>query len=207
MKTTRRVLLFLMLPLSLLGPCNLYASTVLYEFTAVVDSIAGQYGQVDIVTGQTISGWFRYDDAVLDTFTSGLYHETFGNYSQDASMSLVLGSQSVTCLNGPTSITIHNAGTLHPSDDDSFKFFTNRVAIQEAGDYADLSIELYDLTKTVFDSDALPALMELSAFATAQFCCGIAPGPNQNYYFRTSGHLTSLTQVPEPATVSLLGFG
>lgn len=109
----------LLFSLFLFAAGSSFSSLVTYEFTARIDSISGQYGAVDVIAGQSVSGWFNYDDAVPNSYI-GTHPEAFGTYPQRASMSLVLGSQTISCLNRLAGILVHNPNT--PGDYDSFHF-------------------------------------------------------------------------------------
>ena len=134
-------------------------------------------------SGGSVTGTFGYDDSVADADPS----PGFGDY---VGSGFISGSVS----GGPQDGFVFSVGGLRwgvfvgLSDDD--------VVVLDSPTF----VRLRDSTATVLIDDSLPVDLDLSDFDTREMALSGFLG--QHFYT-----ITSLTKVPEPATLALLGVG
>lgn len=175
-------------------PTSGMANTVEFEFSGYINEISanenGALGNVYI--NQPFEGWFTYS-SVADQRT----HPAYGNYHQDASISVTLGTETINYFNDHIYIRVCN------SDEDAFSFGVDN----RQGDFGFTSygVKLSDSQNVVFDSDDLPMSLDLNMFDSAIFKIAGYKYPDQDW-FNVSGEITSLTPVPESATIMVFAF-
>ena len=172
------------------------ANTVEFEFSGFIDNISSNENNAlgNVYLNQPFDGWFSYS-SVADQYPSS---DTTGHYHQDASISVTLGTQTLSYIDAYVYIRVYD----NYSNEDEFSFAVDA----SQGDFAfnGYGIRLSDSTATVFNSDALPMSFDLAQFDSPRLIIRGSKLPNSDW-FDVEGEITSL--VPEPATIFLLGLG
>ena len=176
------------------------ADTVEFEFSGFIDTIYVNENNAlgDVYINQPFEGWFSYSsvpDQWPDSVETGCYH-------QDASISVTLGTQTLSYIDDFVYIWVHNNHYYYNAD--IFSFGVDGP--QGDFDFGSYGVQFYDSTGTVFDNDDLPMSFELAQFDSARLTILGRKIPSSGS-FDIGGEITSITLIPEPGTVLLLGFG
>lgn len=175
---------FLCMTAVLLVPAVAPAEMVTYHFAGTIDTInfndSDAFPEGDI--GQSFTGWFSYSSDSRDT-EIGEIAFSIGSFQSD-----VLNDRLYPVEN-PDAMYMYFYGT------------------QGDYDFARTGFAFTDTSGQVFDTsdDQLPTQLSLSTFDSSVFRILGYKTSVGNFYI--SGPLTTLTLVPEPATISLLALG
>jgi hypothetical protein len=178
------------------------ANLVTFSFTGAVSQVSTPLFPA-LNAGQTLSGSFQFNDAILDSNGSG----TIGRYNNAIT--------ALTVNLGPFSGFL---GTATPGNNNFIRILNNpsadayevRAPLDSTSSVGSFDpvffrITLKDPSGTVFINDHLPTVPpSLSSFATDRFRIVFEDGSG---VARVLGSLTSLTAVPLPAAVILFGAG
>lgn len=164
------------------------ADILTYNFTAtVVDQT-----DLGLSVGDLVTGSFSYDTAATD-FNVG--NPLIGAYFQGQTLQFAVGAISATA---PLDAIVVENG-----DPDELRAGSINVTSWEIG------LVLADHDQTVFTSDALPApLPDLGEFEDREFSARLLDGTDLLGSFEaqiTSLTLVTVTEVPEPSTLAMLG--
>ena len=180
------------------------AQKLTFEFTASVSEIyTGLSTTVpDVSLGQSVTGWFSYDDSVTGVIDTSLGVSNRYNYDQIASIQVNVGDILISHLYQPVEIDVdNNQYDLREERNEDHFLYRFDTSVPQWGDlYCD--VRFLDATALAFDSFALPSSFDLTEFDIAEF-----------YFSRSITQLTvqcqieEITFVPEPATLSLLAGG
>lgn len=185
----KRMLYFIV---GVLFPVTTYAQTVTYQFSGVIDTVTRNDNGVfpEGHPGQAFGGWFSYTSESRTT--------------EQGSVAFTLGTLQSQVIDDRCVVgMINNTANYRGSYVDYLSFFM----YDNDGEfnYSRTGLVFADYSRTVFNSgDPLPMFLSLSMFDIADFSISGNKGTN---YFVMDGHLTDLTLVPEPATLSLLAMG
>ncbi len=174
-----------------------YGEVIEYEFSGFIDTINNNQNNVlpGVTINQPFEGTFSYS-IVPDYDPDSTRH---GGYYQDASISVSLDYFTLSYLDDFVYFSIRDEIS---SGEDRFYF----VVDGQQGDYnfSNFGIILLDSTRQVFTDDSLPLSLDLNDFTSSKLL--LIGRKQMQDYFNVEGTITSLTLVPEPATMSLL-FG
>lgn len=184
-----RKVLLLLLALAIVSPA--IALTYTYQFSGNVTQLTNPNNAIPgAYLNQPFTGTFSY---------SSMPFSSTGIYDQMASLKITLGSFTLDHTNKPTFITVANYATTATGRQDSFSFHASGT--QGLYNYSRSGINLADSTRTVFSSTALPTSLLLNSFTLAQMNLTGSKGAST---FSIVGNVTTLTLIPEPATLLLL---
>jgi hypothetical protein len=173
------------------------ANTVEFEFSGYIDDISANENNAlgNVYINQPFEGWFTYS-SVPDQSPNPAY----GRYHQNASISVTLGTQTITYFDDFVYIRVYD----NYRGEDEFSFAVDNR--QGDFEFTGYGVHLSDSTGVVFNSDALPMSFDLTHFDSARLELHGHKYPVWDW-FDVSGEITSLILIPEPATLLLLGFG
>jgi hypothetical protein len=178
-----------MMALSIMAPA--LAQLYTYEFSGYVTQITNQNNAIPgVYLNQPFTGLFSY---------SSMPFSSTGIYDQPASLTIKLGSFTLTHTDKTCQITVINNLTSATGKVDSFTFHASGT--QGLYNYTRSGVTLQDSTRTVFTTTALPETLLLSAFNSAKMNLTGTKGADT---FNIIGNINSLKLVPEPATLLLL---
>jgi len=177
---------------------NVFAETIEFEFEGYVDVLEENTDDGMFYMGQQFQGSFSY--CLIPDLDLGAVSYS-GAYHQNASLSVMLDTANINYSDSWVFIRVYNG---FPNGEDSFSFGVD--AQYEEYNFTKFGIELTDSTGAVFNSDALPTSLDLSAFDSVRFCfAGYKNGFSD--WFHAEAQITKLTLIPEPCSVVLLGLG
>jgi hypothetical protein len=184
-----RKVFVLMMALSIITPA--LAQLYTYEFSGYVSQITNQNNAIPgVYLNQPFTGTFSY---------SSMPFSTTGIYDQPASLTIKLGTFTLTHTDKQTAITVINNLTSATGKVDSFTFHASGT--QGLYTYTRSGVTLQDSTRTAFTTTALPETLLLSAFNSAKMNLTGSKGTDT---FNIIGNITTLTLIPEPATLLML---
>lgn len=167
-----------------------------YEFSGFIDTIV--YNQNNVLPGLTINQPFegRFSYSIIPDHISDPKYG-YGVYHQDASISVSLDNLTLSYLDDFVNFLIYNEIS---SVEDGFYFAVDG----DQGDYSfsNFGIILLDSTCQAFADNSLPLSLDLNDFTSSKL--QLIGSKQMHDYFNVEGTITSLTLVPEPATMSLL---
>lgn len=195
-KSRMTICMMVVLAVFIFMSISVMAVTVEIEFSGYIDSITSNPGNVlgDLVLGQAFSGLLSYSDVPDQNPGSNNY----GNYSQDASISVDLGTKTVSYIDDYVYINVYN-GTS-----DEFDFAVDGGEVDFNFTY--FGISLIDSTASVYDDASLPMEFDISDFDSRRFKIYGYALPNWDW-FEVDGEITHIAVVPEPGTVLLFCLG
>ena len=173
-----------------------FANTVTFKFEGYIDVIEENTDDEIFYEGQYFEGYFSYSLVPDQEPRDG-----DGEYNQNASLSVTLDSTILPYFNDFVYLRVNNNSSYFNAD--RFLFSVDN----SQGDYNfyNFGLELLDSSSSVFDSDALPINLNLTAFDTNIF---YFYGSDTSYdNFEAKGHITQLKLIPEPCSVALVGIG
>jgi hypothetical protein len=154
-------------------------------------------------TTQTLTGSYTFDSTLAD----GAPGDTsFGIYLPLTALDFTIGAYTATLLSSSFIVAIDGTGGCCSQDEYGI------TAIVSGANVIGLApdkflFRLRDLSGTAFNSDALPlAPPALSGFGANRWQF-LFPVPGTGGATHIEGEITSLTSVPEPGTLLLLGAG
>ncbi len=163
-----------------------------YEFSGHIDLIERNEGHVlgDISLQQPFHGWFSYSIVPIQ-----------GNaYNQNASMSVTLDSLTLSYLDDHIYVRVSNNSSYN---NDAFTFAVDNA--QGNFSYSWFGVEFIDSSNSVFNNRDLPVSLDLADFDSTRLRVWGSQYPYPNSQsFNVEGVITTLTLIPEPATLSLL---
>jgi hypothetical protein len=184
-----------------------YADYVTFNFTGTVTSVDTQLsGQFN--TSQTLSGFYTFDSNTADIDADF----NIGNYLKSLiSLSVTIGNYTATLGLTPFNwITVWN---YDPIDGvpfiDAYSVRSDKMTGNSINglDPIQFVLTFYDTTHNMINSDDLPLLPPNIPNYRHSWNLGFAqidtPGTRADVF----GEITSLTLVPEPATILLISFG
>lgn len=194
---SRILIIFAVVVLSIFPTSNM-ADAVEFEFSGFIDNINSNENNAlgNVYLNQSFDGWFSYS-SVPDQYPSSA---TTGHYHQNASISVTLGTQTLSYIDDYVYIRVYN----NYSNEDKFSFGVD--ASQGDFDFTGYGIYLSDSTGVVFNNDDLPMSFDLAQFDSTRLTIAGYKLPNHDW-FDVGGEITNMTLIPEPGTLLLLGFG
>jgi len=200
MKTPTRIAVVILSLVGALADQRALASPLLLKFAGELELVYDEMGlDPSIVVGAPFFGSFSYDPAVdLDTdpdpgegryYPSGPMTGQVANFAFDTAMDFVIGvvNDSIQGYDVFAAMT--------------YEFFDPDLL-------ASYHLFLLDESGTALDSDALPVSIPLEGFTERSFYFRVIYGDdNPAVVFDAYGTVTSLTIVPEPGALVLLGAG
>ena len=172
-----------------------YGQVIEYEFSGFIDTIDDNQNNVlpGLTINQPFEGTFSYSIVPDQSSLSRL-----GRYNQDASISVSLDNFTLSYLDDFVYFSVSDQ--ISPGED-RFSFMVDG----QQGDYnfTLFGVRLIDSTRQAFTDDSLPLSLDLNDFTSNKLHI---VGYKEANLFQIEGTITSLTLVPEPATMSLL-FG
>ncbi|MBA7637709.1 hypothetical protein ES703_45356 [subsurface metagenome] len=138
---SRILIIFAVVVLSMLPTSNM-ADTVEFEFSGFIDNINSNENNAlgNVYLNQSFDGWFTYS-SVADQYPSSA---TTGHYHQDASISVTLGTQTLSYIDDYVYIRVYN----NYSNEDEFSFAVD--ASQGDFSFTYYGVDLTDSTGMVF---------------------------------------------------------
>lgn len=196
MKRARITIWIIVLAVSIFSSLPVMAVTVEIEFSGYIDTITSNPGNVlgSLVLGQAFSGLLSYSD-VPDQNPGD---DTYGIYHQDASISVDLGTQTLSYIDDFVYIRTIN----DTSDEFSFAVDGGEVDFN----FTYFGISLVDSTGSVYDDASLPMEFDLLDFDSRRLRIYGYTLPNF-HWFEVDGEITHIAVVPEPCTVLFFGLG
>jgi len=168
------------------------AQTYTYQFAGTINTIVLNENNAipGVYLNQSFSGWFSYNSD-SQTTEIGAIAFTLGEFESAVIDDCCLA----TVLNNPAP----------PTSQSNYDLFSALFYdIQDDYEFWRTGITLKDSTCTAFDSDQLPTDLILSMFSVARLDISGSKGEDD---FNISGRITSLTQIPEPASLLILLSG
>ena len=201
MKGRTFLLMALLVPAACFMPIHTSAEILTFEYEGYIDKIISNENNVieELYFCQLFTGWFSYSTDVQDQWPSDI---EIGVYSQNASIAVTLGSQTISYIDGPVYVSVYDNSSYY--DADCFSFGVD--ALSEDYNFTNFTVSLKDVTCSVFSDDSLPLSLDLEDFNSARFLLSGYKRP-ENDFFYIEGHLTNIQYIPEPATFLLLGLG
>jgi hypothetical protein len=191
----------------LFGLCasNAQAELIQISLTATVGLVQdpGNHLEGKITNGSTITGYYTYESATLDSNPSSTVGE-YWHYSSPAGVSLSLGGfefkTDSDSVNFHIGISNHNPG----GGDDIYSLYSyNNIPLSNGATVNSIAWQLNDLTGSVFSSDALPVSAPiLNQWQYNNLQIQGEEGTPDSYFINAN-----VTLVPEPSTLLLLMFG
>ena len=151
-----------------------------------------------VSAGDIWTAKFTIDTTVPDVATSD---PNYGLYYMMTPLDLTIGS-SFTRHYADFHIGVYNNYSIYGGDAWGFAA-PNDLSLPL--DFVDVSIG--DATETVFNSDALPSVVNLSGFDFSGINFGVLVTPPGSYFNKLTGNVTAINTVPEPSSLLLLGMG
>lgn len=154
-----------------------------------------------IAVGAPFSGTFAYDpDTAVDEYPA---NPRYGDYTIGTNMIGEVGMVQFEVSNLVVLVyNDHTIGTGGPLD--------NFVAGGTNGELGEKPLVIAALRlgghAGIFDSDALPTILELSEFSEANYVDFAIPDPLEDTIVIARGVLASMVLIPEPTTLALLVF-
>ncbi len=185
MKSIMLNLIFLSLSLPVM------ANTVKFEFSGYIDIINSNENNAlgNVYLNQPFNGWFSYS-SVADQYPSSA---TTGHYHQDASISVALGTQTLSYIDDYVYIRVYD----NYQGEDTFSFGVD--ATQGDFNFTFFGVYLSDSTGMVFNNDDLPMSFNLAQFDSSRLVIAGYKLPNWDW-FDIGGKITNMTLVPHLPT-------
>ena len=166
-----------------------------------------------ITAGDLFDIYYTFDSTSPDTNPS----ETRGDYELH-SIDLKINTYNAETRNGISGlITVDNSGIIGARDhytlnsSSPFGFYSHAAPLIGDRELIAIVIQYMDTDATVFSSDALPLTpLDINNFESAQLDLLFSNDWQYNVAFdalRVYGEISSITKVPEPATLALFGLG
>ncbi len=192
----KKAIILIVLAVSIFMSIPAIAVTVEIEFSGYIDTITSNPGNVlgDLILDQAFSGLLSYSD-VPDQNPS---QDRFGVYNQDASISVDLGTQTLSYIDDHVYISTDNYTS------DEFRFSVDGGDVDF--NFTTFGITLIDSTGSVYDDDSLPMEFDLLDFDSRRLKIHGYALPNYDW-FEVDGEITHIAVVPEPGTIILVGLG
>lgn len=170
-----------------------------YQFTGSVTTITANTAGLAIEADQSFTGWFTFRD-VPDQNTGSV---DVAYYNQNASISLTLPAISLSLIDKYAGISM--VRDLYDTRNDGFNF--NIAAAGSGLQFTDFRIVLVDQSNTAFLNTTLPANLDPAKFTTHELQLKGSLISDISKTFNITGNLSTVTLVPEPATLALLALG
>jgi hypothetical protein len=184
-----------------------HAAPITFHFTGDVTSVGAiepaDFFPIEPSFGTTFSGFFTFDSIAPDLVPADATTGAYSSVGAPFGLTLELGGRTFTY--GAVSIGVTNGYSSigFGSDEYLFGFSDFGAEIQTI-----LSARLTDLTGTMFSGDGLPLQPPVGSDVSSFFFAFTdLTDPDNEVQVDLNGEITSLTTVPEPATLSLLAFG
>ena len=174
-----------------------YGEIIEYEFSGFIDTIGDNENNVlpGLTIDQPFEGRFSYSIIPDQDSDPGV-----GRYDQDVSISVSLDNFTLSILDDPVYFDITNG--ISSGED---IFYLGGQARRGDYYYTNFWVSLIDSTRQAFTDDSLPLSLDINDFTSSKLGISGFKDPQRDF-FSIEGTITSLTLVPEPATMSLL-FG
>ncbi len=191
---TRLICTAAVLFLSALVPAQLYT----YQFTGTITHISANSAGLPVQLDQAFTGWFSFN-RVNDQNNN----PDVAEYNQNASISLTLPNTALSLTSQWTEIYMFNDLYGHRDDTFGFKAKGSNSGYQ----FNAFQILLVDTKDTAFSNTDLPPVLSPGNFTQRSLILKGTSVSNPDLTFNVTGELTSVTLVPEPATITILALG
>lgn len=201
---------------ALMAAVSAQAAPLTFSFSGTLDYVGGG-SQQQIAEGDSFTGSFSVESSALDINPVAFIGNYTESFSIEATVNGFVYSSSTTASDCPAcggvEVFIPSDGTTHSFGAYSGLLGYPPVSGPNLSGYApfQMSINLYDASKSVFSSDALPSNLVLSSFSSRRFNLFFqqVDGIDNRY---VTGVITSLTLVtaapiPEVSTGTMLAIG
>ncbi len=180
------------------------AGLIGFNFTGTITNVWVQSSPdneyLGVSAGTPFRGIFTYD-ADLPDYNPDPCCGNYGTLAGERGILVTIGSVTIVPWAVTQIIVGNNGGDL-------FLIYDETSLLFEAGEYLrsvdDVGIRLDDTTGTVFSDDSLPRMLDLNDFDRTSF---IAIGDIMSPVFEFDGRIDTLSLIPEPGTLLLLGSG